>query len=176
MPGSIRPMDHSSRETGLAGDAPPKQGGTPPLRIGTVRNEAELAEALGILHQLRPDVPVAEMPRRIESMRSLNAYRLLVGVLAGVENRGRVVAVAGIRPDDGLSRGPHLRVDDLVVCKSHRGRGFGRAMLRGVADEARRLGLPKVLLDARHSARGFYERLGFAFREAEPCMIDVDAL
>jgi len=67
-------MDESSRETGFAGDAPPKQGGTPPLRIGTVRNDAELAEALEILHQLRPDVPLTELPRRIEAMRIPVSY------------------------------------------------------------------------------------------------------
>jgi len=154
-------------------DASPTEEPTGPrLVVRAPANEGEWRSALEILHELRPDVSIAEMRGRIDAMRPLTAYRLLVGL----DDRVEVVAVAGIRPDDGLSRGPHLRVDDLVVSEAHRDRGFGRAMLRGVADEARRLGLPRVLLDARHSARGFYERLGFAFREAEPCMIDVDAL
>lgn len=143
-----------------------------PLEVRSPARDGEFRAALGVLGQLRTDVPVEEMPDRIEAMARLTGYRLLVGV----DPRGEVVAVAGVRPDDGLSRGPHLRVDDLVVCASRRGTGIGREMLAGIAAEARRLELPKVLLDARHSARGFYERLGFVFREAEPCMIEVNAL
>lgn len=149
----------------------PRRDGVP-IATRPPRGETEFDAALAVLRQLRPDVPREALPHRIEAMTATTGYRLLVGV----DERGAVVAVAGVRPDDGLSRGPHLRVDDLVVCESRRGTGIGRAMLAGIAAEARRLELPKVLLDARHSARGFYERLGFVFREAEPCMIEVNKL
>ena len=152
--------------------ATPQREAGPPLEVRPPFDSAERDAAFEILHQLRPDVPVSEMNSRVESMRSRSGYRLLIGL----DEAGSIVAVAGIRPDEGLSRGPHLRVDDIVVCSERRGRGFGRSMLAAIAEEARRLGFPRILLDARHDARGFYDRLGFAFREAEPCMIDVDRL
>lgn len=141
----------------------------PPLEVRPPRGEAEWQAAIAILRQLRSDVAEEAVLPRLREIAGVNGYRLLVGLDAA----GEVVAVAGARPDDGLSRGPHLRIDDLVVDAARRGEGFGRAMLDGLFAEAREQGLGRLLLDARFSARGFYERLGFAFRGAEPCMIDV---
>ena len=141
----------------------------PSLEVRPPRGEAEWEAAIAILRQLRPDVAAASVLPRLREIAGVNGYRLHVGI----DGSGQVVAVAGGRPDDGLSRGPHLRIDDLVVDAARRGEGFGRAMLEGLFAEAREQGLPRLLLDARHDARGFYERLGFAFRGAEPCMIDV---
>jgi ribosomal protein S18 acetylase RimI-like enzyme len=142
---------------------------SPKLEVRPPRTEAEWRAAAALLHQLRPDVPESTMLVRMREISGVNGYRLLVGV----SEDGVVLAAAGGRPDDGLSRGPHLRIDDLVVAEGRRGAGLGRAMLAGLAEEAREQGLPRILLDARHDARGFYERLGFVFRGAEPCMIDI---
>ena len=141
----------------------------PSLEVRPPRGEAEWAAAVAILRQLRPDLAEKTVLPRLREIAGVNGYRLHVGI----DGSGQVVAVAGARPYDGLSRGPHLLIDDLVVDAARRGEGFGRAMLDGLFAEAREQGLPKILLDASHDARGFYERLGFAFRGAEPCMIDV---
>lgn len=50
----------------------------------------------------------------------------------------------------------------LAVGRSARGTGLGAALVRAVEDEARRLGLRKVYLEAQTYALGFYERLGYA--------------
>jgi GNAT superfamily N-acetyltransferase len=50
----------------------------------------------------------------------------------------------------------------VVVPAEARGRGLGRALMRGAEDEAVRLGCRQMWLDTyAFQARGFYERLGF---------------
>ncbi|MFI1352189.1 GNAT family N-acetyltransferase [Streptomyces sp. NPDC020898] len=50
----------------------------------------------------------------------------------------------------------------LAVRKEARGLGVGVALVRGIEDAARELGLVAVDLHAQTSASGFYERLGYA--------------
>ncbi|WP_405815736.1 GNAT family N-acetyltransferase [Streptomyces sp. NBC_01390] len=50
----------------------------------------------------------------------------------------------------------------LAVRKEARGLGVGVALVRGVEEAARGLGLAAVDLHAQTSAAGFYERLGYA--------------
>jgi N-acetylglutamate synthase-like GNAT family acetyltransferase len=49
-------------------------------------------------------------------------------------------------------------------------------MMQWLAGYARSEGIPKIYLDARITAKGFYEKLGFAFHTSIPCWIDVDRL
>jgi GNAT superfamily N-acetyltransferase len=95
--------------------------------------------------------------------------------LIGAFDRGTLVALAGIRRSHTLSRGAHLFVDDLVTAGTSRGAGHGRALMHWLMARASREGLPRIYLDARATARGFYERLGFTFHTSIPCWIDVPA-
>ncbi|MFC9705457.1 GNAT family N-acetyltransferase [Streptomyces sp. NPDC056943] len=49
----------------------------------------------------------------------------------------------------------------LAVAKAARGLGVGAALVRGIEDAARELGLAAVDLHAQTHALGFYERLGY---------------
>jgi GNAT superfamily N-acetyltransferase len=69
-----------------------------------------------------------------------------------------------------------LFVDDLVTAPSEQGRGYGKAMLRFVAQLAREKELPRVHLDSRDTARSFYEQLGFTMYTSVPCSIEVARL
>ena len=48
------------------------------------------------------------------------------------------------------------------------GRGVGRALMEAALQEAERLGLKRVHLEASQNARGFYEKLGFVATEERP--------
>jgi ribosomal protein S18 acetylase RimI-like enzyme len=98
-------------------------------------------------------------------------YRLL----AGYETSAPIV-LAGIRRSHTLSRGDHLFVDDLVTDESARAAGHGRTMMQFVAREAAAQGISRIYLDARITAKGFYEKLGFTFHTSVPCWIDVERL
>ncbi|MBF4510508.1 MAG: GNAT family N-acetyltransferase [Aeromicrobium sp.] len=70
---------------------------------------------------------------------------------------GAVVGYASllIEPD----RTGHVR--QVSVRDALRGSGVGRALMAEVAAEAHRLGLTGVWLNARVTAEGFYQRLGY---------------
>jgi ribosomal protein S18 acetylase RimI-like enzyme len=95
-------------------------------------------------------------------------------VLAGgfTGDAARPVVLAGFRSGQTLGRGPHLFVDDLVTDPATQGRGYGTAMVAWLRRRAAEQGLPRVWLDSRATAKGFYERAGFTFITAVPCWID----
>ena len=67
-------------------------------------------------------------------------------------------------------------VDDLVTDPDQRGEGYGRAMLAWIAARAKAAGVPRMYLDSRLTAKGFYEQVGFTMLTSIPCWIDVDKL
>lgn len=138
------------------------------LTLRELTDDAEVAAAFAIMRQLRPRWERDGFVAAVRQQRS-EGYRLLGGFAAG----DRLVALAGVRDARTLSRGPHLFVDDLVTDEAERGRGVGRAMIRLLAGHARDRGLAWIHLDSRHTAVGFYRRLGFEMLTAVPAKIAV---
>jgi ribosomal protein S18 acetylase RimI-like enzyme len=132
----------------------------------TLTTDAQIAEAYPLMAELRDrirrDSFVAEVRRQQQ-----DGYELIGGF-----DGARLVALAGIRRSHTLSRGEHLFVDDLVTDTSVRGQGHGRAMMDWLAARARAEGIPRIYLDSRLTARGFYERIGFTFQTSIPCWRD----
>lgn len=58
--------------------------------------------------------------------------------------------------------GGYAKVGRMAVLASHRGRGIGAAVLDALEREAVGRGVPLVRLSAQLTARGFYERAGYA--------------
>jgi GNAT superfamily N-acetyltransferase len=85
----------------------------------------------------------AEFARRVDAVERPEGYRLL-----GVFEDGRCLAVAGFREMHTLAWGHVIYVDDLSTHPDARRRGYGRALLEWVADEAARLGCDQVHLDS----------------------------
>ena len=59
---------------------------------------------------------------------------------------------------------PWCQLEALVVTRSHRGRGIGRALVEAAEAEARRRGCGGIVLGTgghRRDAQGFYARLGY---------------
>ncbi len=97
----------------------------------------------------------------------VEGYRLF----GGFED-GRLVSLAGVRRSHTLSRGEHLFVDDLVTLEDERGKGRGAEMLRWLGGRARAEGIPRIYLDSRATAKGFYEKQGFAMLTSNPCWLE----
>jgi len=142
----------------------------PPLLIQRLVTTEQLTAVFPLVAQLRdritPQTFVAEVRRQ-----EADGYIAVAGFIDG-----RAVVFAGYRLAHTLSRGPHLFVDDLVTDAAARGRGHGREMLRWLAQRAVEAGVPRVYLDSRDTARGFYEQVGFAFLTSIPCAIDAAQL
>ena len=137
------------------------------LLIRELRSDAEITAAFPLMSSLRDRIVdgtfLAEVRRQ-----QIEGYEL-VGAFAD----DRLVALAGVRRSHTLARGEHLFVDDLVTDESHRGKGYGRALLRWLAERARAEGIGQIHLDSRFTAKGFYEHEGFTLRTSIPCWLDV---
>ena len=137
------------------------------MNFRTLDSDQEIADAFPLMSALRDRIRaetfVAEIRRQQQE-----GYELIGGF-----DTGQLVTLAGIRRSHTLSRGEHLFVDDLVTDESSRGRGYGRETMAWLASMARTEHIPRIYLDSRATARGFYERVGFTFLPSSPCWIDV---
>ena len=140
------------------------------LAIQEIDSDEGIQSAYALMAQLRdriaPESFLAEVRRQ-----QREGY-----VLLGGQVEREWVVLAGIRNAHTLAWGEHIFVDDLVTAAASRGKGHGTAMLRFIAARANRLGIPRIYLDSRNTAREFYEKLGFTCLTAIPCWIDVAAL
>lgn len=69
------------------------------------------------------------------------------------EEAGRPVGFAELEPDG--------HIDRVYVSADHQGQGIGSALLAAVVDEARRLGLDTLVVEASITARPFFGAQGF---------------
>lgn len=140
------------------------------MDIRELHTDADIIAAFPLMRELRdriaPDTFLDEVRRQ-----QGQGYQLFAGFKGAAP-----VVLAGVRRAHTLSRGDHLFVDDLVSGAPGRGAGYGRTMMRWLARRAAAEGIPRMYLDARITAKGFYEKLGFSFHTSIPCWIDVDRL
>ena len=85
-----------------------------------------------------------EFVRRVDEVQRPEGYRLL----GAFDEDDRCVAAAGFRELHTLAWGHVIYVDDLSTHPDGRRRGYGRALLDWVAQEAARLGCDQVHLDS----------------------------
>ena len=130
----------------------------------------DIAAAFPLMAELRPHLRQGVFLDTIRRQQR-DGYRLFGG-----SARSELVVLAGVRDAHTLVRGPHLFVDDLVTLQSKRGMGYGTAMLRWLAGHAAGKGLPRIYLDSRDTALGFYRGTGFETLTSVPCWIDVGRL
>ncbi len=136
------------------------------LHIEELTTDAQVLGAFPLMSDLRDRVRVESFLEEVR-IQEAEGYRL-IGAFAGAE----LVALAGVRRQHTLARGPHAFVDDLLVREADRGKGYGEELLKYVAVQAAANGLPRVYLDARATALGFYDKLKFQFLTSVPCWIE----
>jgi GNAT superfamily N-acetyltransferase len=140
------------------------------LRIDELTTDAQVMAAFPLMAELRDRVKRDTFLEEIR-VQETEGYRLL-GLYAG----DILVCIAGVRRQHTTSRGPHAFVDDLVTHPDHRGKGYATELLKYVAVQAAANGLPRVYLDARATALGFYDKLKFKMLTSVPCWIEAEAL
>ena len=135
-----------------------------------LRSDDEIDAAFPLMSVLRPRI------RRETFLSEVRRQQDQGYELVGAFSEGRLVALAGVRRTHTLSRGPHLFVDDLVTDPGLNGRGHTTGLMQWLGARAAAEGIPRVYLDSRDTARGFYEQLGLTFLTSTPCWIDSSAL
>lgn len=125
------------------------------MNITLARTDPDIARCFPVMAQLRPHLVEADFVGRVRRMQREGFH------LAFLEEGGVVRAVAGYRFYDKLFSGQNLYVDDLVTEGAQRSRGHGAALLRWLAEEAKRHGCVQLELDSgvqRFDAHRFYFR------------------
>ena len=113
------------------------------------------------MRELRPHIGDAgEFAARIDDVQRPGGYRLFAAFEHG---RDSAAAVAGFRVLETLYAGRMLYIDDLSTLPSARGRGYAKALLERLDEEARSLGCDWLQLDSgvgpeRHDAHRLYMR------------------
>jgi predicted GNAT family N-acyltransferase len=128
---------------------------------------------LGDCHAVRREVFIVE--QRIPEAEEMDAYDTDAVHLLATGPAGPVGTVRFLHGAPARKKYGHAGIADdttavlgrLAVARAARGTGLGAALVRAVEDEARRLGLARVYLEAQTHALGFYERLGYAAHGAE---------
>ncbi|WP_405785728.1 MULTISPECIES: GNAT family N-acetyltransferase [unclassified Streptomyces] len=147
---TARPSDRTTSRATDAVTAP-----APAVRVVA----ADDPDAMAAVHAIRHEVFVVEQDVPADLERDGKDDRA-VHVLAEGAGTGRLLLGAdAAAKNDG---DPETAVlGRLAVLGSARGRGVGARLVRALEDEARRLGLRGVYLEAQVHAIAFYERLGY---------------
>ena len=123
--------------------------------IALAQTDSDIARCFPIMQQLRPHLVESEFVVQVRRMQQEGFH------LAFVADDSAICAVAGYRYYEKLFSGRNLYVDDLVTDAKHRSRGFGSALLKWLANEARAQGCAQLELDSgvqRFEAHRFYFR------------------
>lgn len=122
-----------------------------------VETDEEIQDCFRVMSQLRTHLVEAEFPGVIRSQMQEGYH------LACIMDGSEVASVAGYRISRSLSWGKFMYVDDLVTDAARRSRGFGKAMLTWLVEEANRNQCRELHLDSgtqRKDAHRFYAREG----------------
>jgi GNAT superfamily N-acetyltransferase len=140
------------------------------MEVRELTTEEEIAGAFPLMQELRERIRAETFLDEVRRQQAEGYH--LYGLFAD----GQLVSLAGVRRSHTLSRGEHLFVDDLVTAKAVQRNGFGRELLRELARVAFLQGIPRIYLDSRITAKGFYEAVGFTMQTSIPCWIEVEKL
>lgn len=130
------------------------------MEIIELREPEELAQALPILQELRPELTREDYFEILEDLRP-KGYRLFA-----VRDGSVLRTVAGVEIQNNLYDRRHLRVHEMVTAESARSRGFGAALMRFLEGFAREQGCVWIVLSSGverlHAHRFYRDRAGYA--------------
>jgi len=129
--------------------------------IALAHTDEEIAACFPVMHELRPHLVEDSFVRIVHALQ-WDGY-----ALAYLAAEGKVVAVAGYRVKQNLSRGSFLYVDDLVTLSTERRKGYATELLQWLIAKAKELHLAELVLDSgnqRTEAHAFYETHGMTFK------------
>ncbi|MHB1169675.1 MAG: GNAT family N-acetyltransferase [Longimicrobiales bacterium] len=128
------------------------------MTIAHAETDAQIAATYDVMRQLRPDIAADRYLPMVRSMMTTDGYRL-----AALTDDDAVRAVAGYRYMHMLYCDRLLYLDDFVTDERVRSRGYGKALLDWLKEEARREGCSELQLisrTVREDAHRFYFREG----------------
>ncbi|MBI1224525.1 MAG: GNAT family N-acetyltransferase [Bacteroidetes bacterium] len=112
-----------------------------------------------VIIELRPHLAKVDLVAMVMEMFSEGFQLIFIEA-----EDGTAAAICGYRYLQNLFTGKHIYVDDLGMLPTHRGKGYGGALLDFVFEAAKSQGLKTVTLDSGHqrfAAHRLYLNKGF---------------
>jgi len=154
-PAVLRPL-RAMKKNGSSGD------GRQEYRVRELRDEDIGKGFMDTLSNLSDTggLTPAEARRFFRRMRSNPAYHVFVAVAGD----GQVIGATTLLVEQKfIHRGGLVgHIEDVVVRKSHEGKGVGGSVVRAAVEKARELGCYKAILDCKADLVDFYKKLGFS--------------
>ncbi len=123
------------------------------MSIQLAENNSQILRCFPIISQLRPHLEEASFVQQVR-------YQMKEGYqLVFFQAEDKTVAVAGFRISTCLASGKFLYIDDLVVDKLNRSRGYGQKLFQWLIEYARKNNCEHLSLDSgvqRFEAHRFY--------------------
>jgi len=129
------------------------------MKIEHYDTPAELARCYALMRELR-----SKLVNEAQFIAQVQRQQVLGYRLAGVEQEGKPLALAGYRLLENFIHGRFCYVDDLVTASEVRCQGIGTSLLNSLAVIAREYGCARIVLDTAISntqAQKFYQRVGY---------------
>jgi ribosomal protein S18 acetylase RimI-like enzyme len=132
------------------------------MNLSIARVETVTQELLSAFERLIPQLTKAPIPTPEELQKLIDSPCVLI-LARSSEAGGQIVGAATL----GVFRTPsglHAHVEDVIVDDALRGQGIGEALVKGLLDIAREMGLKGVSLTCnprRAAANGLYRKMGF---------------
>ncbi|WP_096155425.1 MULTISPECIES: GNAT family N-acetyltransferase [Bacillus] len=123
--------------------------------IKFLESESDLLEGYHVLKELRTSLSEKEFFKRLAVMQK-EGYQML-----GLEDKGQLVAVAGIIPLTNFYHGKHIYIYDLVTKSTVRSSGYGEKLLDYIISMGKEKGYENITLSSglqRVDAHRFYEK------------------
>lgn len=131
-------------------------------------DEALFAACFPIFQELRPHLTSFETFCAQVKQQQKEGY-----AVAALFEEERVVGCVGYWPMTTLAWGKIIYIDDLIVASSARGKGYGKALLLFVKEQAKQKECTQIHLDTgyhRHAAHRLYLSLGFEINCHHLCL------
>ena len=138
------------------------RGQTAPVTIREIREE-DIAS--GFIEVLKGLTQVGDLTGE-KALNILNAIRKnpLHKIYVAVSGSGRILGATTLLVEPKFIHGGRsvAHIEDVVVAKTSRTTGIGRALIEHALENAKKFGCYKCILDCDRNVVGFYKKLGFS--------------
>ena len=113
------------------------------MNIKELTSRAELSTIHPLIQQRNSDLELPEFEALLDDMLPMG-YRCI----AAYDDGDTLVGVSGFWVKSQFYCRKSMRIDNFIVDTSHRGKGYGKAMLDWLHAEGKKLGCKQVVLDS----------------------------
>ena len=125
------------------------------MLIREAKEKQDFLSCFSVIKKLRPNLHQSAFYKQI-SVQSKQGYRIIY-----IQDKKKVVAMAGFRSMQNLAWGKFIYIDDLITLDKYRSKGYGQKLFEWILKHAIKNEFDQLHLDSgviRYGAHRFYLR------------------